>query len=188
MGPNTNLMTNSNSNINSVACSNGAMKQQTNNSSYNTPNIDHIQYQKDPPIHPLLNGVSSSNIVNTNNNRTFVRNGSNATPSLKSAMKNSFRERVESSSKSVKKQVSIDPHPDWNETERRVWEEFKIIQSMEAKENKGQVEDDMKIEAEWRVRRSKDGKHIYIKKTNSSRNKVLKEREKQIDQQRCGIT
>ena len=90
------------------------------------------------------------------------------------------------------KRVSIDPHPGWNDTEKRVWEEFKIIQSMERGNNENKTDGDpavmANIEAEWRVRRSKDGKHIYIKKTNSARNKVLKERAQQIHDERCGIT
>lgn len=107
---------------------------------------------------------------------------SQPTPSLKSAMKNGI-----SDLEKVVKHVKIDSHSNWNETERRVWEEFKIIQSMEGKENKEQS-DALKIEAEWRVRRSKDGKHIYIKKTNPSRSRVLKERERQLNLERCGVT
>lgn len=107
--------------------------------------------------------------------------------SLRSAMKNS---QMTHSETRTAKRVQIDPHPGWNDTEKRVWEEFKIIQSME-KENNAENKTDgsvNNIEAEWRVRRSKDGKHVYIKKTNSTRNKILKDRAQEINDERCGIT
>ena len=103
--------------------------------------------------------------------------------SLRSAMKNPLKNTNKSA-----KHVHMDPHQGWNDTERRVWEEFKIIQSMEAKETNKENTNKNNVEAEWRVRRSKDGKHIYIKKSNSSRNKILREREEQIREERCGIT
>ena len=181
--------------------------QQPNGIYYPTPNIDLI---------PFINNTTN------NNNRTRTQTPSCAaqstTPSLKSALKTrggecgtggrtSKNTSQTHTGSSKSKHVQIDPHPDWNDTERRVWEEFKIIQSMEARErlegagglNPDQVGPEtgaagadeagnMNIEAEWRVRRSKDGKHLYIKKTNSNRTKMLKKREEQIDQQRCGVT
>eukprot|EP00111_Clytia_hemisphaerica_P009671 TCONS_00028362-protein len=132
-------------------------------------------------------------------------NMSGSVSSLRSAMKNSQMNNgygipgsaVRHEKTRTHKRVSIDPHPGWNETEKRVWEEFKIIQSME-KENGGggapapteaALDKNGDVEAEWRVRRSKDGKHIYIKKsTNSTRSKVLKDRAQQIDNERCGLT
>ncbi|XP_002159074.3 E3 ubiquitin-protein ligase PDZRN3 [Hydra vulgaris] len=102
-----------------------------------------------------------------------------------SSLRSSMKTNLVSNKTKPEKHVQIDSHPGWNATEKRVWEEFKIIQSMEAKENSL---DPTKIEAEWRVRRSKDGKHVYIKKTNSNRNKVLKEREDEINKERCGMT
>lgn len=154
-----------------------SISSQFNSYSYPNQNVECIPAQ---PTHNVNNVTPSIRSTNSDVDKTCKTYRSAA--SLKSAMKNNVSE----SSKTVK-HVQIDPHPDWNETERRVWEEFKIIQSMEAKESKGQS-DDLKIEAEWRVRRSKDGKHIYIKKTNTARSRILKEREKQIDLERCGIT
>ena len=84
--------------------------------------------------------------------------------------------------------VQIDPHPGWNEIERKVWEEFKIIQRMEAAErDSADPLRPVDVENAWCVRRSKDGKHVYIKKTNNNRNKQLKERGRQINDER-GIT
>ena len=132
------------------------------------------------------------NNPNMSGNHPLNRNSmTSSVSSLRSALKNSQLNNMNNSAPRVKKQVHMDPHPGWNETERRVWEEFKIIQSMESKENTktdASKVDPSKVEAEWRVRRSKDGKHIYIKKTNSSRNKILKERAEQINNERCGMT
>lgn len=130
-------------------------------------------------------------------------NMSASTTSLRSALKNSQMNNnngqftATTEKRTTNKRVSIDPHPGWNETEKRVWEEFKIIQNME-KENAltpaipTQQSDVVGAngEAEWRVRRSKDGKHVYIKKTNAAatRTKIMKDRAAQIHDERCGIT
>lgn len=135
----------------------------------NLPNSSCPNYQQQPPPrsprHPLHNDMTES------------------VTSLRSAMKNPLKNTNKSA-----KHVHMDPQQGWNDTERRVWEEFKIIQSMEAKETNKENTNKNNVEAEWRVRRSKDGKHIYIKKSNSSRNKILREREEQIREERCGIT
>lgn len=124
-------------------------------------------------------------------------NMSASVSSLRSAMKNSqLNNRIDKvqDRPRTNKRVSIDPHPGWNETEKRVWEEFKIIQNMEKEGTADReavhniIELGNPAEAEWRVRRSKDGKHIYIKKTNTSRSKVLKDRAQQINNERCGMT
>ena len=131
-----------------------------------------IQQFSNAPILPFVEYAEQPAI-----NRKYCESIS----SLRSSMKNS----QEINKIKPEKHVQIDPYSGWNSTEKRVWEEFKIIQSMEAKEN---TLDPSKIEAEWRVRRSKDGKHVYIKKTNSTRNKVLKGREEEINKERCGMT
>ena len=129
-------------------------------------------------------------------------NMSASVSSLRSAMKNSqlnnnnINSGIVHDKPRINKRVSIDPHPGWNETEKRVWEEFKIIQSMEkgTADGEGVLNKNIELanaEAEWRVRRSKDGKHIYIKKsnsTNSSRSKVMKDRAQQINNERGGLT
>ena len=100
---------------------------------------------------------------------------------VKSAMKK------ESSRNKGTKHVRVDTKSDWTVTEKRIWEEFKIIQNMEAEEGKGQTGG---VEAEWKVRRSKDGKHIYIRKQSSRPNKsrFLKERAERLCAERTGIT
>ena len=99
---------------------------------------------------------------------------------VRSAMKK------ESSSSKSTKHVRVDTKSDWTVTEKRIWEEFKIIQNMEAEEGKGQSG----VEAEWKVRRSKDGKHIYIRKQSNKPNKsrFLKERAERLCAERTGIT
>ena len=94
--------------------------------------------------------------------------------------------RKESMKNKSPKHVRVDTKTDWTVTEKRVWEEFKIIQNMEAEEGKGQTG----LEAEWKVRRSKDGKHIYIRKHSSKPNKsrFLKERAERLVAERTGIT
>ena len=139
-------------------------------------------------------------------NHGRYNNMSASVSSLRSAMKNSQLNnnnnnniegvRVHDKPR-INKRVSIDPHQGWNETEKRVWEEFKIIQNMEKEQtadvgvNKNMTElASNAAEAEWRVRRSKDGKHVYIKKTNNSstRSKVMKDRAQQINNERSGLT
>lgn len=143
-------------------------------------NVIPVAFHNHPP--PLTPTPPMNSLLANRNTMTA------SVSSLRSAMKNSQMNRPE---QRTAKRVQIDPHPDWNNTEKRVWEEFKIIQSMEKENNNNSQNnkiDGQNIEAEWRVRRSKDGKHVYIKKTNTSRNKILKERAQQINDERCGIT
>ncbi len=88
------------------------------------------------------------------------------------------------------KHVRVDSKPDWTMTEKRVWEEFKIIQNMEAEGEKDQDVNLSSVEAEWKVRRSKDGKHIYIRKqtSKSQKSKLLKERAERLAVERTGVT
>lgn len=123
---------------------------------------------------------SSSSPAKTSDFMTSPTHQSKSEKPVKSAMKKEF-----SKNKSVK-HVRVDTKSDWTATEKRVWEEFKIIQNMEAEEGKGLPG----VEAEWKVRRSKDGKHIYIRKQSSKPNKsrFLKERAERLCAERTGIT
>ena len=154
-------------NAKNVLIGNQVMSKPQTNFHPHLQNQPNYQQQQPPrsPHHALHNNMTES------------------VTSLRSAMKNPLKNTNKSA-----KHVHMDPHQGWNDTERRVWEEFKIIQSMEAKETNKENTNKNNVEAEWRVRRSKDGKHIYIKKSNSSRNKILREREEQIREERCGIT
>ena len=130
---------------------------------------------------------------NSGSNSPAIGSDSNISPihlmnfdrPVKSAMKK------ESTKRRSPKHVRVDPKPDWTLTEKRVWEEFKIIQNMEADAGeKEPVAEVAGVEAEWKVRRSKDGKHIYIRKQSSKPNKsrLLKERAERLAVERTGIT
>jgi len=170
--------TNINANEHSPYLINGIPHVAPHVASHVTPQV--APHMTSPPQHPVMR-TPHPNIIYNNPVRSSLSESV-----LRSAMK-PMNGKVRQP-----KHVQIDSHPNWNETEKRVWEEFKIIQSMEAKENLTNIQQNNNVinnvEAEWRVRRSKDGKHIYIKKSNSTRNRVLKDREEQIQEERCGMT
>ena len=107
-----------------------------------------------------------------------------------SPVRSALKKDSSSSRSKGKKHVRVDTKHDWTMTEKRVWEEFKLIQQMEAEESKRNPEKvGSEAEAEWKVRRSKDGKHVYIRK-QAKENKVrlLRERAQKLTEERTGIT
>ena len=148
-----------------------------------TPKINKKDYCKDSlsrkEKHAASSSSSSSPVRVSDVTSSPLHKNKQENP-VRSAMKK------ETSSSKSKKHVRVDTKSDWTVTEKRIWEEFKIIQNMEAEEGKDQTG----VEAEWKVRRSKDGKHIYIRKQSNKPNKsrFLKERAERLCAERTGIT
>ena len=163
-------------------CKNGTLERKSKKDlASETPRSGRKDYRKDSLSRREKRDNSSSNSPAriSDCNISLIHEGSLGRP-VRSAMKK------ESSKHKSPKHVRVDTKTDWSLTEKRVWEEFKIIQNMEAEEGKGQSG----VEAEWKVRRSKDGKHIYIRKQSNKPNKsrFLKERADRLSAERTGIT
>lgn len=155
------------------------LERKNKRSDVETPKINRKDDRKENRKERHGSSNSSGSPVHIADVTSYSHQGKSEKP-MRSAMKKEFSKSKGS------KHVRVDTKSDWTATEKRVWEEFKIIQNMEAEEGIGQPG----VEAEWKVRRSKDGKHIYIRKQSHKPNKsrFLKERAERLCEERTGIT